>query len=83
MIGGVYITKTEALAEGFTHEGRHFGVPVWVEYDEGTGEMGCVAAKCAVLEPVLDIGVGLTQFFNTFRDPCDEFLFAFSLRPIE
>lgn len=79
----IYMTKAQALAEGFNYEGSHFGVPVWCEFDGRTGEMGCVAAKCVLLEPVLSLGAYITQFCNLFRDPGDEFMFAFLIRPIE
>lgn len=79
----ICMTKAQALAEGFNHEGHHFGVPVWCEFDEITGEMGCVAAKCILLEPILSLGAYVTQFCNMFREPGDEFMFAFLIRPIE
>lgn len=79
----IYTTKAQALAKGYNCEGTHFGVPVWCEYDDATGEMGCVEAKCLLLEPVLTIGACITQFCNFFRDPGNEFEFAFMIRPIE
>lgn len=82
MMRGLYISRKEALAEGFTHEGSHFGAPIWAQYDEATGEMGDVATKFAPLEAVLDIGAGLTRFCNSFRDPGEEYMFAFKIRPI-
>lgn len=83
MIFGLYMTKAEALAQGFTHEGTHFGVPVWAEYDDASDAMGMVAAKFAPFEWAISIGVTFTQFVNQFRDPGEEFMFAFCLRPIE
>jgi hypothetical protein len=83
MIFGLFITRAEALATGFNYEGTHFGVPVWCEYDDHSGEIGHVDAKCALLEPVLTLGVYFTQFCNLFREPGDEFLFAFCIAPIE
>lgn len=79
----LYTTKAQALAEGFNHEGTHFGVPVWAEYDDASGEMGIVAAKCGALEWALTVGAILTQAVNAFREPGDEFMFAFCIRPIQ
>lgn len=48
-----YLTATEALADGFTHHGKYFGVPLWVGNvdDEGGGLL--VATKWAPLEYVM------------------------------
>lgn len=74
--------KDWALANGYNHEGAHFGVPVWCQYDHASGEMGCVEAKSPLMEPVISLGVLFTQFCNTFREPGEEFEFAFCIRPI-
>jgi hypothetical protein len=79
----IYTTKSQAIERGYNCEGSYFGVPVWCEYDDTIGEMGCVEAKCLLLEPMLTIGAYFTQFCNWFRAPGEEFNFAFMIRPIE
>lgn len=79
----LWISRKQALAEGFTHEGTHFGVPVWVQYDEAREVMGMVATKFGPAEIVVSIGVAFTQFCNWFRPPGEEFEFAFCIKPIE
>ena len=78
-----WISKRQAIAEGFTHEGTHFGLPVWCEYDDATGDMGVVAAKVPALELVLSLGAAFTQLCNSMREPGDEFMFAFRIKRID
>lgn len=76
----IWTTRRRALAMGCTHEGYHMGVPVWVE--DPDGEM-IVAAKSGLLEWVISLGSLMLQFANSLREPGDEILFAFQIRPIE
>lgn len=76
----IWTTRHRALAMGFTHEGYHMGVPVWV--DDPDGEM-VVSAKSGLLEWVISLGSLMVQFANSLREPGAEILFAFQIRPIE
>ena len=78
----LYITRTRAVELGFTHEGTHFGVPVWVQYEEGSDMMDMVATKTGLLEWVITLGAYFLQMANLFREPGDELLFPFCIRPI-
>jgi hypothetical protein len=44
-----YMTAAEAKAEGFTHHGKYFGIPVWMS-DDATP---MVATKWAPMEYVM------------------------------
>lgn len=78
-----WMTRASALAQGFTHEGTHFGVPVFCEYDERDEDtMGMVVAKTWFLEWVITAGSAMLQFVNQHREPGDEIEFAFCIRPI-
>jgi len=83
LLDRVYITRARAIALGFNHEGTHFGVPVWCQYDEDIDEMGIVAAKFGPLEIVMEMGASVIQAANAFREPGDEYLFLFRIRPIQ
>jgi hypothetical protein len=75
-----WITRRRALEMGFTHEGRHMGVPVWCTPLPDSMD---VAAKSVLLEWVLDAGGFLLQYANSMREPGDEIPFGFLIRPIE
>lgn len=48
-----YMTAAEAQAEGFTHHGKYFGVPIWVgNVDDDTGGL-MVATKWQPMEWVM------------------------------
>lgn len=79
----IWMTRASALAQGFTHEGWHFGVPVFCQYDERDEEaMGMVVAKSWFLEWVITAGAGMLHLANSFREPGDEIWFGFCIRPI-
>ena len=48
-----YITQDEAVADGFTHNGTSFFLPVWIEIEED-GEIVEVQSKWVILEWFLD-----------------------------
>lgn len=71
-----YMNATEAKAQGFTHHGKYFGIPIWIENPHREGCM--VAAKWAPMDYLFDLftvieGVLLSVFFPD-REP------AFQLR---
>lgn len=79
----LWMTRSRALELGYTHEGTHFGVPVFCEYDERDEDtMGMVVAKTWFLEWVIDVGAAMLQFANQFREPGEELWFPFLIRPI-
>lgn len=50
-----YMSAREALANGFTHHGKYFGVPIWVgDIDNEAGTL-LVAAKWAPMEHVMTL----------------------------
>lgn len=74
----MYMTRKRALAEGFTHEGTHYGIPIWFRFD---GEGAEIAAKFAPLDFALELLGYLHQFFNMLLG--EEYDFAFLVKPIE
>lgn len=79
----IWMTRKSALAQGFTHEGWHFGVPVFCEYDDRDPEaMGMVVAKSWPLEWVITAGAAMLQLVNSSREPGDELWFGFHIRQI-
>lgn len=71
-----YITEKEASAEGFTHHGRYFGIPVWIAPDN---QDFTVAAKWAPLEYVMTAVLHLERFVRPIIFPDDEPCFQFSV----
>lgn len=48
-----YMTATEARAEGFTHHGSYYGIPLWI--GQVDGEAPLVATKHIAMEPVMSL----------------------------
>lgn len=48
-----YMTAKEAKAEGFTHHGNYYGIPIWIGYVDTATPM--VATKHAALEPLMTL----------------------------
>lgn len=48
-----WMTKADALKEGFTHYGSYFGIPVYMSDPDGEDFM--VAAKHSWLEPLMTL----------------------------
>lgn len=44
----IYISKSEALSAGLTHEGTLYGVPAWFA-DDGSGEIAAATPKLVPL----------------------------------
>lgn len=83
LVDGIWMTRKSALAQGFTHEGTHFGVPIFCQYDERDEEaMGMVVAKSWFLEWVITAGAAMVQLANSYREPGDEIWFGFHIRAI-
>jgi len=79
----IWMTRASALAQGFTHEGWHFGVPVFCQMESEDGdEINMVVAKSWVLELVISVGASMLQLANSYRNPGDEIWFGFRIRPI-
>ena len=50
-----YMTAAEALANGFTHHGKYFGVPIWIGGVDDAEAGLLVATKWAPLECVMTL----------------------------
>ena len=48
-----YITEEKAKAEGFTHHGSYYGIPIWMGNVEAEDAGPVIAAKWAPLELVM------------------------------
>ena len=70
-----YMTKKEALREGFTHHGSYYGIPLWI--GDPDGEF-IVATKWAPMEYLMSaahhIGALLTAAFFPDEEPAFRFL---------
>lgn len=77
-----YITKEEAIAQGFTHKASYYGVPCY--YADHTDEYGCQGAMIQpihhFLEPVFDMFVFIEQTIRPLMFPEDEPGFQFQLK---
>lgn len=58
----IYMTKDEALQQGFTNHGRMFSVPIWVTDSDAP----MVATKFAPFEIWLSICTFATQLMGAF-----------------
>ena len=67
-----YITRAAAVAEGFTHEGTYYGIPVWVE--DPHGEM-IVATKWAPMECLMPLFHSIEGICHTLRGTEPTFMF--------
>lgn len=70
-----YMTEKEAIAHGFTHHGKYFGIPIWVAPD--TDFM--VATKWAPMEHVMTVAHYIEGFLRAVFHPGEEPVFQFSL----
>ena len=76
-----YMTKREALANGFTHHGSYYGIPLWLApYNPDFP----VAAKWAPLEWLMSAFTFIEQTISSLVFPNDEPAFQFGIgEPIE
>jgi hypothetical protein len=72
MVG--YMTAVEAKAQGFTHHGKYFGIPVWIG---NPGEEMLVATKWAPMEYVMSAFHVAEGVLRSFFFPEDEPSFQF------
>lgn len=70
-----YMTKREAIENGFTHEGKYFGIPCWIAPDIGF----LVAAKWAPMEYVMSAFHVIEGVIRGVMYPDDEPCFQFLL----
>lgn len=77
LLDHVYISRKRAIELGFTHQGRLFGVPVWVEFDPRTEDIRSSVTKFGLAELLVDIGTIMLQASNANRAPGDESMFPF------
>lgn len=68
MIPLLYVSKSIALANGATHEGRLFGVPVWFYDDPMIGNEVMAAAKFPVTQLWLWLCDGICELLTYFID---------------
>lgn len=70
-----YMTARDALANGFTHHGRYFGIPLWIAPES---ESFPVATKWAPLELVMPLAHWLegtlAGILYPDREPAFQFL---------
>lgn len=70
-----YMTKAEALENGFTHHGRYYGIPLWI-----TDEIcPVVATKWYPMEFVMDLFHVIEITMRSLLFPDDELVFQFQI----
>lgn len=74
-----YMSAKEAKAQGFTHHGKYFGIPVWLGNPEQEGM--AVAAKWAPMEHVLTLFHYIEGFMRAVLFPDDRPVFQFLQGP--
>jgi hypothetical protein len=74
-----YMTARRALADGFTHHGRYFGIPVWMGDIEDAGPT--VAAKWAPLDFLIVLVHHIEGALASWMFPDAEPMFQFLLGP--
>lgn len=78
-----YMNESEALKNGFTHHGKYFGIPVWIDPDPEKGFL--VATKWAPMEYLMTVfhhieGVLRSTFFPN-DEPVFQFLLGEEIKP--
>lgn len=68
-----YMTSKEALAEGFTHHGKYYGIPLWVAPHADF----MVATKWAPMEYIMTAFHYAEWFIRSVIYPEDEPVFQF------
>lgn len=76
MIG--YMTRSKALANGFTHHGSYFGIPLWLGNVDGDGML--VATKHVALEPVMTLFHWVEQTLHAMFYPDVPPVFQFTVK---
>lgn len=74
-----YMTAKEAKAQGFTHHGKYFGIPVWIGNPERDGML--VATKWAPLEYLMTLFHAIEGLMRATLYPEDEPAFQFQVGP--
>ena len=67
-----YTTAKQAKAEGFTHHGSYFGIPVWI--GDPHGEM-LVGTKWAPMDWVMDLASYIEAAIHDMRGTEPSFMF--------
>ena len=72
-----YMTAAEALAEGFTHHGAYYGIPIWI--GQVDTEEPLVATKHVALEPLMTFFHAVEGFIGSTFFPGREPAFLFKV----
>jgi len=67
-----YMTAQKAKAEGFTHHGKYFGIPVWI--GDPDGEM-LVATKFWWMDPLMTLAHHIEGLCHVMRGTEPSFMF--------
>ena len=75
-----YLTETNAIEEGYTHHGRYYRIPVWIElgYDENDFAM---AAKWLPMEIAIIIMHHIEGLITSIFYPGAEPMFKVAVGP--
>lgn len=71
-----YMNAKAAIAKGFTHHGKYYGVPVWLAPDDPEFP---VIAKWSPLEVAISAAVFIEQTIRPVIFPNDEPCFQFEI----
>lgn len=69
-----YMSKDTAINEGFTHYGKYYGIPIYLDLSDE--EMPGIACKWSLMEPIFSLFTCIEIFLkDNFTD--EEIAYAF------
>lgn len=71
-----FMNKKQAIAEGFTHHGSYYGIPVWIGDIDGDFN---VCTKWAPMEHLMSVAHNIEAFLFTHFFPDREPAFVFKI----
>ena len=71
-----YMTAKKAKAEGFSHHGKYYGIPVWIGDVHGDF---VVATKWEPFEPLMTLFTYIEGFLRAIMFPNEEPVFQFQI----
>lgn len=77
-----YMTKREAIANGFTHHGKYFGIPVWLAPENASFPVATKWAPLEFLMPLVHWIEGtMVGLFYPDSEPAFQFLVGPAIDP--
>ena len=77
-----YMNAKQALAAGFTHHGKYYGIPLWITDPDDDNDGPMVATKFVWMEPLMSLWHHVEQTLWSLRGEDPGFMFMIGA-PIE